>query len=90
MESRRVTIIRADGAVYVDGVARPVDCSALPTYFHAIQWYPAGPPAPYGEIEYGTDAQGRKLPNTRFSDLAPYAVYVQAWDALTPPPPPPA
>lgn len=83
METRRVTVIRADNAVYVGGVARNVDCSSLPTYFHALQWYGAANP-PYGVIEYAEDDQGVKMPNTRFSDFTPYDYLVQAWDAQTP------
>jgi hypothetical protein len=72
----RVTVIRADNVVYIDGVAEhDVDCSDLPDYFHALQWYGDADP-PYGEIEYATDASGRKLPNTRFHDVGAYQFLV--------------
>lgn len=72
------------GTVLVDGASRPVDCSALPSYFHALQWYGDSNP-PYGEIEYAADDQGKKMPNTRFSDFTPYQYLVDAWYAWTPP-----
>lgn len=82
----RVTITRDDKQVYVDGVAREIAlCEQLPSYFHAIQWYGDRSPA-YGEIEYAADAQGRKMPNTRFSDFSPYQAYVNAWEAAASPP----
>ncbi len=81
----RYTIVRDSNLVYIDGEARPVDCSTLPSYFHALQWYGEGQPAPYGEIEYMMDASGKKMPNTRFSDFAPYQSYVDKWYAFVPP-----
>lgn len=32
------TIIKQDNAVYINYVAKTVDCSALPMDFHALQW----------------------------------------------------
>lgn len=80
----RVTIIRDDNVVYVGGVARPVDCSALPSYFHALQWY-GDAPTPYGEIEFNADEGQQRLPNTKFSDIAPYQFLIDAWEAAAPP-----
>lgn len=78
------TIVKADNLVYVDQEPKPVDCSSLPSYFHAIQWSGDANP-PWGEIEYEADDQGKKLPNTRFSDFTPYQQYVDAWYAYVPP-----
>lgn len=74
MESR-LTVIRMEKQVYVDGEALEVDVTELPEYFAALQWYPDGDP-PYGEIEYAPDRNGRRLPNTRFNDIAPYKFLV--------------
>jgi hypothetical protein len=79
----RYTAIRTDNMVGVDGEFRVVDCASLPAYFHALQWYGDSDPA-YGEIEYATDDQGRRLPNTRFSDFAPYQYLVDAWNQAEP------
>lgn len=81
---QRVTITPSDNLVYVDNEAREVDCSTLPTFLHAIQWYGDRSPA-YGEIEWNEDAQGRKLPNMRFTDFTPYQYLADAW-ALVPVP----
>jgi hypothetical protein len=78
------TVMNMSNMVGVNSEFRPVDCSSLPAYFHALQWYGDSSP-PYGEIEYGTDAQGKKMPNTRFSDFAPYQYLIDAWEAYVPP-----
>jgi hypothetical protein len=75
----KVSIVRADNLVYVNGEAQTVDCSHLPSYFHAIQWY-GDAKTPYGEIEFAEDAEGKRMPNTRFSDFAPYAYLQDGWD----------
>lgn len=79
VETRKVTIIQADNMVGVDHEFYSVDCSDLPTYFHAIQWY--GDKGK-GEIEYDVDAKDRKLPNTPIVDFTPYTVYVDRWAAV--------
>lgn len=76
----RVTIIRDDNAVMVDGERHTVDCSALPADFHALQWDGTG-----GEVEYGMtrcDHCGarQKKGNAIISDLSPYHTYVDAWN----------
>jgi hypothetical protein len=70
----RVTIIKADNAVYVGGVAMlGIDCSALPVNFHALQWY-----GTWGDLE--TNVNGQHA-NERITDFAPYQQYVDAWNA---------
>ena len=71
----RVTIIKIDNAVYVDGVALPVDCSGLPVGFHALQWYDT-----WGDVEV-IDSAGRHIANEKITDLTPYQPYVDAWNA---------
>ena len=76
----RVSIIRADNIVSVDGVAFGVGCANLPPHVHAIQWFGMA-----GEIEYAemrNDAGAVwKLPNQAFHDFTPYQGYVDAWTA---------
>lgn len=75
----RLTIVKDDNAVIVDGEHHMVDCSNLPLDFHALQWGGAS-----GEIEYvatrcehcGVRA---KKGNAIISDLAPYTQYVDEW-----------
>jgi hypothetical protein len=79
-----LTIIKEDNAVYIDGVARTVDCSALA--FHALQWN-ASPG--YGHIEYPSvtcpGCRGvSKQPNTVISDVVAYQPYIDAWTAAAP------
>lgn len=77
----RVTIIKDDSTVVVDGVPYVVDCSDLPADLHALQWDGAR-----GEIEYsvmlcehcGTRS---KKNNETISDAAPYQKYLDAWYA---------
>lgn len=75
----RLTIVKDDNAVYVDGVAYGVDCSTLPAAFHALQW-----DSTHGEVEYAAtrcDHCGArsKKGNELITDIAPYQKYVDAW-----------
>jgi len=75
----RVTIIKDDNRVIVDGESHAVDCSDLPADFHALQWVET-----HGEVEYGTvrcDHCGArsKKPNMPIIDSTPYHKYVDAW-----------
>ncbi len=75
----RVTIIKDNGTVTVDGESYPVDCSGLPADFHALQWDGAS-----GEIEYRTVVCSHcgtrsKKPNLFINDMTPYLPYVDAW-----------
>ena len=75
----RVTIIKDDNTVNVDGVRHDVDCGALPADFHALQW-----DGDAGEIEYRMtrcdhcSARSKKS-NEFIRDLSPYQTYVDAW-----------
>jgi hypothetical protein len=79
------TITPDSNAVYVDRQAHTVDCSGLPTFIHAIQWYGEGKPVPYGEIEFNADDTGKRFPNLRFTDFTPFQYLVNAWHAVPPP-----
>lgn len=73
----RLTIIKSDNVVGVDGLFVPVDCSGLPEHFHALQW--EGSDAGYsgeGEVEWSGKP---KPPNTQITDLGEYYSYVVAW-----------
>jgi hypothetical protein len=72
-----LTIIKADNTVGIDGEFLPVNCSALPLNFHALQW--VGP-------ENGIGGEGEaewigkpKPPNTEVINLGGYYAYVEAW-----------
>jgi len=71
----RVSIIKDDGTVLKDGVAYiDLDLSALPSEFHALQWYDTK-----GDVE-SKDADGNPV-NTAITDLSPYQWCVDAWQA---------
>lgn len=75
----RVTIIRDDNTVLVDGEAYAVDCSSFPADFHALQWEGIS-----GEVEYRTVVCSHcntrsKKPNLFVNDMTPYLPYVDAW-----------
>jgi hypothetical protein len=69
----RVTIIKADNTVYVDGLALKVDCSSLPADFHALQWY-----EDHGDVEH-VDDHGRHTQNEEITDLAPFQACLDGW-----------
>jgi hypothetical protein len=75
----RITIIKDDNTVGIDGEFHTVDCSTLPADFHALQWSGVR-----GEVEYRVtrcehcNAQGKKG-NVDITDLTSYQKYVDAW-----------
>jgi hypothetical protein len=79
----KLTIIKEDNAVYIDGVSRTV-CSALD--FHALQWDDV---LQHGDIEYPvvtcpTCKGTSKKPNLPITDISAYQSYVAAWTAAAP------
>lgn len=78
----RVTIIRDDDRVVVNGESHTVDCSGLPVDVHALQW-----DGTRGEIEYRLmtcdHCGGRsKKPNEVISDVSQYRPYVDRWNVV--------
>lgn len=74
---KRLTIVKEDNAIGIDGKFYTIDCSSLPADFHALQWYGDAEP-PYGEVE----RNGRpKPPNEEIESLADYQSFVDAWYA---------
>jgi hypothetical protein len=69
----RLTVIRNDGAVYVDSVAYlSLDMSSVPTNVHALQWYEVS-----GWIEFADST-----PNQDITELPAWAnVCVEEWEA---------
>jgi hypothetical protein len=71
----KLTIIRDDGVVGVDGVFRNVNLSSLPQGVRAVQWDGTS-----GHVEYDAAA------NTALSSISSYQSYVDAWTAAAPAP----
>ena len=69
----RITIIKSDSHVGIDGQFFPVDCSDLPENFHALQWY-----GTLGEVEW---LGNPKPQNTEIISIAPYQKYIDRWNA---------
>jgi hypothetical protein len=74
----RVTIIRDDCVVGVDGVFRRVDLSTLPERIRALQWNGVS-----GHLEYDEGA------NKALDDIAAFQPLVDLWNAAAPQPSPP-
>jgi hypothetical protein len=66
----RLTIIRDDSAVGVDGVFRRIDLSSLRANVRAVQWNGTS-----GHIEYDDTA------NTLFTNIAEFQSFVDLWKA---------
>ncbi len=85
----RLTIIRADNFVSIDGRGLTVDCSALPEGVAAVQWKDGA-----GEVEFDADAHGDLPPNERITSIEAYqaviVAHASAADAIDNPGPPPA
>lgn len=73
---KRVTIVKDDNTVGIDGVFLPVDCSGLPENFHALQWYED---KGYGEEEW--DGNPRPV-NTIISNIDKYQAFIDAWNKI--------
>jgi hypothetical protein len=73
----RLTIIKQDNAVYIDGVAREIDCSSLDASFHALQWDGTS-----GEVEVCNPVTKKLVRNDVIDSIAPYQSFVDAWNAL--------
>lgn len=71
----QVTIVADDGVVIVNGQALPVDLSQLDANIHAVQWTGSA-----GWIEFKPDADGNRQLNEKFTDLARFQQFVDAWD----------
>jgi hypothetical protein len=69
----RLTIIRDDNAVYVDGRSLTVDCSSLPENVSVVQWNGTS-----GHVEY--DAHLAMMP-TPLENIDAYASLITAWQA---------
>lgn len=71
----RVTIIKPDGMVAVDGRSfTAIDMSSLPDDVHALQWYDT-----YGELELRDPVTGR-MKNIEISSLDAFAIVLAAWE----------
>lgn len=81
----KITIVRDDNYVIINGEGRTVDLSSLPANIHAIQW-----DSNEGEIEYGKKVPGLEKfnRNERITDISPWQSIIDAWNAAAPPPPP--
>lgn len=79
----RLTIIREDNKVVVDGEAHTVDCSSLSADVHAVHWSSNGI-SQGGEVEYSVTrcehcGARSKKGNELISDVAAYQSLMDAW-----------
>ena len=70
----RLTIIKDDSRVIINGINYEIDISALPVGIHAIQWYET-----QGEIEW-KDERGRMVRNEEISSITDYQWIIDAWN----------
>ncbi len=72
---KRLTIIKEDNIIGVDGEFYSVNCSSLPVNFHALQWYGEAE-EPYAEVEWN----GNPKPENEFiNNLNEYQSLIDAW-----------
>ena len=72
----RISVIKADGLVVVDGVAiGGINLEQLEADIHAIQWFDTE-----GEIER-KDNRGRIIANDEITSFAPYQWIIDAWQS---------
>jgi len=68
-----LTIIKEDNMVYVDKMAKNVDCSDLPEDFHALQWNGKS-----GWVEF---VDNYKSPEN-INDITAYQQYIDKWNSI--------
>lgn len=69
----RLTLIRSDGFISIDGVGYIVDLSTIDPAIHAVQWY-----EDQGEIEY-TDSRGRIVENVNITSIDNFQHVISLW-----------
>ena len=74
----RLTIIKVNNLVGIDGVFSKIGCSSLPENFHALQWDETNS---YGEIEWNGNPRPE---NTVITELGEYQTFVDAWKQANP------
>jgi len=79
----KISLVKDDAVMGVDGVFRTVDVSDLDATIHALQFDTA---AGKGRIWFKAESDKGQADLT---DFAPYQVFVDRWTAAAPPPPPP-
>ena len=72
----KISIVRTDNMVYVDGVGLPVDLSSLRAGVSAVQWDDA---AESGHIEYLPGPSGR-CGNETISAFDEFSIFVKMWN----------
>jgi hypothetical protein len=72
----KLTIIKDDNAVYLNGSSFGVDCSSLGSGVHAVQWSGES-----GWIEYKSDELGVKPENEPIYSLQDFQSFVDAAEA---------
>lgn len=78
METRRITIVREDNVVVVNGKAHTVDLSSMHPYLSAVQWYGE---TQTGEMEFiQTPGQPFAL-NIPITSIDGWKAAIEAWDA---------
>ena len=69
----RLTLIRSDGFIAIDGVGYIVDLSTIDPTIHAVQWYDD-----QGEIEY-VDSRGRIVENVNITSIDDFQHVISLW-----------
>lgn len=69
----RLTIIRTDGFIAIDGIGYRVDLTSIDHRIHAVQWYDDR-----GEIEYA-DSRGRIVENVEITSLDDFQHVISLW-----------
>lgn len=76
----KITVIRSDAVVGVDGVFRNIDVSNLDPTIHAIHFDTT---QSKGNVEFKAYTDKGNL---WLTDFAPYQIYLDRWTAAAPPP----
>lgn len=70
----KITVIRDDNTVSIDGEGYSVDLSSLDSSIHAIQWHDT-----VGEVEM-KDSRGRMIENREITSFDEFAFIIPLWE----------
>lgn len=74
----RLTIIKSDNAVGIDGVFLKIDCSSLPANFHAMEFFEE---TSSGNVQYSGNP---RPPNIEITEIGEYASFFDTWKQMRP------
>ena len=75
----KIVIVKEDNRVIVDGASRTVNCSSLPSDFHALHWDGVTGEVEYSAVRCPHCGSASKKANATVTEITAYQPYVVMW-----------